>query len=174
MVDFVSSIPVDTVIDELAAFITQFMQGGSVARTQVNRVPQLPAPCAYLTELLQVDTSIPYQTYDTDNDLTIINGPQRIDIQIDIYGLAAGEICKALKSAFRSEWGIAQFPENIKPLYTNDGNQAPLITAEQQYESRWTLTVSMQYNPVVTVPQEFADEATVITTDPVDIFVTIN
>lgn len=173
MTNFVSSIPVDTVIEKLALFITQFMQGGQVARTQVNRVPQLPAPCAYLTELLQVDLEIPYQTYNTVDSLANINGPQQIDIQVDIYGAAAGEICKAVKSAFRTEWGTDQFPANVKPLYTNDGVQSPLIGAEQQYESRWTLTVSMQYNPVITVPQQFADEAVVATLEPADIFVTI-
>ena len=42
-------------------------------------------------------------------------------------------------------------------FYCSDGMQSPLVTGEQQWEGRWTLTASLQYNPVVTVPQDFAD-----------------
>lgn len=170
MVNFVSSIAVDDVIDALVVFLNPFMQGGKIARGQVNRVPMPGGVCAVLTELLQIDTTIPYNTFDPDNDLAKINGAQRIDVQIDFYGRPSGEVCKAVKSAFRTEWGVDQFPANIKPLYTDDGRQSPLITGEQQYESRWTLTTSLQYNPVITVPQQFADTATVNSTQPVDVF----
>lgn len=170
MVNFVSSIAVDDVIDALRTFILPFMQGGEVVRSQTNRVPMPADPCAILKEILQVDVHTPYTDYQPDDDTATIRGPQQIDVQIDFYGLVSGEICKAVKSAFRTGWGFDQFPANIKPLYTSDGIQAPLTTGEQQYESRWTLTASMQYNPIITVPQQFADEATVAQTSPVDVF----
>jgi hypothetical protein len=86
-------------------------------------------------------------------------------VQIDFYGAQAGEFCKTVKTAFRSEWGYNTFAANVKPLYTSDGIQSPLLTGEEQYESRWTLTVSMQYNPTVAVPQQSAN---VVTASPVD------
>ncbi len=170
MTNFTQSIAVDDVIDALQAFVLPFMQGGEVIRAQTNLVPMPQSPCATLKEILTADIRIPHVDYLPDDDLAEINGPQRIDIQIDFYGLIAGELCNSVKSAFRTGWASDQFPVNIKPLYTSDGVQSPLTTGEQQYESRWTLTASLQYNPIITVPQQFADVAQVFKTDPVDVF----
>lgn len=157
MPNYTASITVDQVIEALAAFLAPFMPGAQIVRAQVNRVALPSNPCAVLTELLQVDLSVPATDYQPLANTATIYGPSRIDVQIDFYGAQAGEFCKTVKTAFRSHWGFAHFPANIKPLYTSDGVQSPLVTGEQQYESRWTLTASMQYNPTVTVPQEFAD-----------------
>ena len=160
---YTASISVDQVIDALAAFLAPFVPGGKIVRGQVNRVAMPSNPCAVLTELFQFDISVPHTDYQPPTDpipaigTATIKGPTRIDVQIDFYGAQSGDFCKAVKTAFRSYWGFAHFPANIKPLYTSDGVQAPLVTGEQQYESRWTLTASMQYNPTVTVPQEFSD-----------------
>lgn len=170
-----SSITVDQVIDALAAFLAPFMPGAQIVRGQVNRVALPSNPCAVLTEILQVDLSVPHTDYqppvdpDVDDGTATIYGPSRIDVQIDFYGAQAGEFCKTAKTAFRSHWGFAHFPAGIKPLYTSDGMQTPLLTGEQQYESRWTLTASMQYNPTVTVPQQFAEEITPNPPIPADI-----
>ena len=169
MANYTASITVDQVIDALAAFLAPFMPGAQIVRAQVNRVALPSNPCAVLTELLQVDLSVPATDYQPTANTATIYGPSRVDVQIDFYGAQAGEFCKTVKTAFRSHWGFAHFPANIKPLYTSDGVQSPLLTGEQQYESRWTLTASMQYNPTVTVPQEFADEAVPNTPIPADI-----
>ena len=152
-----SSISVDQVIDALADFLAPFVPGAQVVRAQVNRVAMPSNPGVVLTEMLQVDLSVPATEYQPDAGTATIEGPTRVDIQIDFYGEQAGEFCKTVKTAFRSHWGFEHFPANIKPLYTSDGIQTPLTTGEQQYESRWTLTASLQYNPIVTVPQDFAD-----------------
>lgn len=169
MANYTSSITVDQVIDALAAFLAPFMPGAQIVRAQVNRVALPSNPCAVLTELLEVDLSVPATDYQPTDNTATIYGPSRIDVQIDFYGAQASEFCKTVKTAFRSHWGFAHFPANIKPLYTSDGVQSPLVTGEQQYESRWTLTASMQYNPTVTVPQEFADEAYPTLVIPADV-----
>lgn len=172
---YTANITVDQVIDALAAFLAPFMPGAQIVRAQVNRVALPSNPCAVLTELLQVDLSVPSTDYQPPVapipaiGTATVYGPSRIDVQIDFYGAQAGEFCKTVKTAFRSHWGFAHFPANIKPLYTSDGVQSPLLTGEQQYESRWTLTASMQYNPIVTVPQEFADAISPNTPIPADI-----
>ena len=171
---YISSISVDAVIDALVAFLTPFMQGGQIVRGQVNRVPLPGSPCAVLTEISQSDIDVPYVTNDDVLQQITIYGPKKIDIQIDFYGSIAGELCAVTKSAFRSGYGFDVFPSNIKPLYTSDGMQAPLTTGEQQYESRWTLTAFMQYNPTVIVPQQSAIVASVDKVVPVDIFDQLN
>jgi len=166
---YTASISVDQVIDALKDFLTPFVPGGQVVRAQVNRVALPSNPCCVLTELLQVDLSVPATDYQPIAGTATIYGPSRIDVQIDFYGSQAGEFCKTAKTAFRSHWGFAHFPVNIKPLYTSDGVQSPLLTGEQQYESRWTLTASMQYNPTVTVPQDFADALALAKVLPTDV-----
>lgn len=176
MTNYVSSITIDQVIDALAAFIAPFMPSNAqIIRAQVNRVAMPSNPCAVLTELTQVDLSIPFSDYvpptlpSPEIGSAAINGRSRIDVQIDFYGSQAGEYCKNVQSAFRSQWGFSNFPAGIKPLYTSDGIQSPLLTGEQQYESRWTLTASMQYNPVVNVPQDFAEALNATLVLPVDL-----
>ena len=152
-----SSITVDQVISALADFLAPFVPAAEIVRAQVNRVAMPSNPSIVLTELNQVDLSVPNTDYQPDDGTATINGSSRIDVQIDFYGEQASEFCKTVKTAFRSHWGFSHFPAKIKPLYTSDGIQAPLVTGEQQYESRWTLTASLQYNPIITVPQDFAN-----------------
>lgn len=164
-----SSVTIDQVIDALAAFLDPFMNGGAVVRAQVNRVPLPTNPCAVLTELRQYDLNVPFMGYDPLNNEADIQASRKVDIQIDFYGDQAGDMCNAVKMAFRCQYGFENFPSNIKPLYTDDGIQSPLISGEEQYVSRWSLTAVLQYNPIVTVPQQFADEAYVTTLQAVDV-----
>lgn len=164
---YTTSITVDNVIDALADFLQPFVDGADIIRGQVNRVSMPALPCVILTELFHVDLRVPSQDYDVLNAEVDLSSSNRIDIQVDFYGDSAGDYCRSVETAFRTMWGFDAFPAGIKPLYTSDGIQSPLISGEQQYVPRWTLTVSMQYNPIVSVPQEFADElsATTIAAD---------
>ena len=166
---YVADITIDQVIEALAKFIQPFVNPAQVVRAQVNRVPMPSNPCVVLTEMMQVDLSVPATEYQPNDNTATVYGPARIDVQIDFYGAQAGEFCKTVKTAFRSHWGFANFPDNIKPLYTSDGIQSPLLTGEQQYESRWTLTAYMQYNPTVVLPQDFADELSANVQPPADV-----
>ena len=161
MTNYIISITIDNVIDALDAFITPFIGGATVFRAQANRVAMPEAPCVKLTEVLSVDLETPTSTYnpDPDNSIQSIIAPKRIDIQIDFYGENAGDLCAAVKSVYRTEYATQQFPDGIKPLYCSDGIEAPLITGEEQYERRWTITASLQYNPAISAPQQFADSA---------------
>lgn len=171
MANYIASIAVDDVIDALKAFLVPFIPDGQnqIIRGQQNRVPQPINPCVVLTELLEVDLSQPRQDYQPLDSTATLHGPSRIDVQVDFYGELSSDYCKAVKSAFRTMWATSQFPKNIQPLYASDGIQSPMISGEAQWQSRWTLTVSLQYNPVVTVPQEFADELGVHETIAADV-----
>jgi hypothetical protein len=162
------SITVDDVVDALADFIEPFCGASEIIRAQVNRTPMPHGPFVVLTELMAQDIETPLTEYDGQQDIASITGPARIDVQIDFYGPNAGNQCKAVKNVYRTEYAASQFPDGIKPLYCSDGIQSPLITGEQQWESRWTLTASLQFNPVVEVPQEFADELEVNQTTQAD------
>ena len=166
---YTPSIIVDQVIEALAVFIAPLCPGAEIVRAQVNRVPMPPNPCVVLTELLRVGLETPGVVFDATLGQSDIARPSRIDVQIDFYGDNAGDQCGAVETVYRTEYATAQFPDGIKPLYCSDGIQSPMISGEQQWQSRWTLTASMQYNPVVTVPQDSANVATVDIFDAVDL-----
>jgi hypothetical protein len=153
---YTPSLAIDDVIDALGSFIQLFVGTAEVIRAEVNRVAPPAGPFVELTEILSVDLETPHVWNDTVAQTSAIKGPARIDIQVDFYGPSAGDWCKAVKGTFRTSYAASQFPANIQPLYCSDGIQSPLITGEEQYEVRWTITCSLQYSPIVTVPQQSA------------------
>jgi hypothetical protein len=156
-IQYIPSILIDAVIEALGAFIAPFVAGGTpITRAQVNRVAPPNSPFVELREILQTDLETPTSTNSTEFEQAQITTPTRIDVQVDFYGPAAGDWCKAIKAVMRSQYAPAQFPDGIAPLYCSDGNQAPLVTGEEQYENRWIITCSLQYNPDVFVPQQSA------------------
>lgn len=159
---YVTSIAIDTVIEALGAFIQPFMPAGAqIVRGQGNRVAPPLSPFVLLTEISQTDLETPRSTDDPMDGQVNILAPTQIGIQVDFYGAAAGDYCKSVKGVFRSPYAPAQFPNQIKPLFCSDGHQGPLVTGEEQYETRWTLTANLHYNPSVNVPQQYADALSV-------------
>lgn len=157
-VQYVPSIVIDTVISALGAFIQPFVGDSTqIIRAQVNRVAPPIGSFVELTELFMADLEYPREWYDTVNQQRNIIGPKRIEIQADFYGMQSGDWCSAVKTAFRTPYAVAQFPEGIVPLYTDDGHEAPLMTGEKQYERRWALTCALQFNPIIVLPQQSAD-----------------
>jgi hypothetical protein len=154
---YTPSITVDAVIDALGAFIQPFVGAAQIIRGQVNRVAPPIGSFVELTEILQCDLEYPVNWYDSINLQRQIIGPKRIVIQADFYGPESGDWCSAVKTVFRSPYAASQFPNGIAPLYTDDGHETPLLTGEQQYERRWVLTCSLQFSPVVIVPQQSAN-----------------
>lgn len=155
---YVPSITVDTVIEAIGAFIQPFVGSGvQIVRAEVNRVAPPNGPFVELTELMQNDLEYPRTWYSNDYLQTNIIGPKKIAVQADFYGPSSGDWCAAVKQAFRSSYGVAQFPSGMAPLYTDDGHQAPLITGEEQYLRRWALTLNLQYNPIVAIDAQSAD-----------------
>jgi hypothetical protein len=149
------TIIVNQVIVALGAFINPFVTPNPIVRGQVNRVPPPLTGYVLLTEMRSIDLETPTGSYD-DLSLTL-STPTQIDIQADFYGPSSGDQIRAVKSVFRSVYATSQFPDGIKPLYCSDGNQSPLVTGEEQYEQRWTMTVSLQYNPVIAISQQSAN-----------------
>lgn len=155
---YATSIAIDNVIEALGAFVQPFVGATQIIRAQENRAAMPHRAFVELTELLTVDLETPAAVTDAANSQVTITGPKRVDVQVDFYGPAAGDWCNAVKGVYRTGYAAPMFPDGIKPLYCSDAHQAPLIDAEQQYESRWTVTASLQYNPCVSLPQQFANK----------------
>jgi hypothetical protein len=89
-----------------------------------------------------------------------------LHVQLDFYAVGAdkapaAEWAAAVSTLFRDEYATAALAPEAQPLYIDDAKMAPLITGEEQYLARFVSTAVLQFNPVTTIPQQFADQATV-------------
>jgi hypothetical protein len=94
-----------------------------------------------------------------------------IHIQLDFYGgvnfpaSAPAQWAAAVSTIFRDEYAVTALAPEAAPLYIDDARMIPLVTGEEQYRVRYASTAHLQYNPVTTKPQQFAEELTVSTID---------
>lgn len=96
--------------------------------------------------------------------------PIRLTVQIDVHGSAGADSIQRIAALWRDDFACLAFQRSgidAQPLYADEPRQAPFVNGEAQYETRWTMNLLMQVNPVVTVQQQFAGEVTV-TLNPVD------
>jgi hypothetical protein len=88
----------------------------------------------------------------------------RWDVQLDLYGTDAAENANMIATLLRTDYACTQLAASgidMQPLYAADPRQGTIINGEQQYEKRWIVEASFQFNPVVSVPQDFANSLTV-------------
>ena len=92
--------------------------------------------------------------------------PTQYTIQLDFYGESSGDWAAVAQMMLRDEYATSNFPDGIKPLYADDPIQMPLIDGEMNYTQRWKLQAVLQYNPTVSMAQQFASQINVHVNDP--------
>lgn len=87
------------------------------------------------------------------------------NVQLDCYGPDAADMAALIATTFKTDYAaqeLAGAAIEIQPLYAKDPLQGTILNAENQYEPRWIVELVFQYNPVVTLPQDFAMSLTVV------------
>lgn len=149
-----------------------------VIQGQPNRAAMPPAAPGFammqatVTKRLRTNQETWDLTDPNPSSIAIEQGTQ-IRVQLDLYGADSGDwgviLCTLLRSEYACTVLAGADPANptCVPLYSGDPFQGPLDDSEAQYESRWTVEAILQYNPVTTVPMQFADtlEVTLINVD---------
>jgi len=110
------------------------------------------------TRLSTNEDTYPATTAPTTKDIFV---PIQYVIQLDFYGVNSPSWATQTQALFRDQYATDNMPSNIQPLFADDPIQMQLTNAEQQYEQRWKLSANIQYNPIVTVPQQYMNVATV-------------
>lgn len=85
----------------------------------------------------------------------------RLSVQLDCYGVPSGDWAIILSTVLRDEFACSALAPELSPLYTDSPKFAALVNGEEQYERRWIVGAVLQYNPVVSVPMQFANQAEV-------------
>lgn len=83
-------------------------------------------------------------------------------VQLDFHGPAATDMAQVVSTTMRDEYAVGLFAAQnpnygVSPLLADDPRQMPFINDQKQYENRWIVEARFQVNPVVVVPQQFAD-----------------
>lgn len=90
--------------------------------------------------------------------------PTKVTVQCDFHGPLSADNAQTFAGLFRDSYAVEQFATSgfdVTPLYAGEPHQAPFLNGEQQIEYRWSVDAVVQCNPVLTVPQQFADQAKV-------------
>ncbi|WP_437609678.1 phage neck terminator protein [Erwinia sp. V71] len=155
---------IDNIIDVLADFVEPIC--GEVLQAQVDRVPMPKGQFCIMTPLrftrLSTTREINKDTGSPSTSAIGFTEVRQADIQIDIYGDDAGGRAIALETVFRTAYAydaIKAIDSRLAPLYSTEAIQAPMINAENQWQERYMLTVSLQAHITIDVPQDYFDKA---------------
>lgn len=147
------------VFKDLVQFLQGLFPGVPVIRGIVNRTPMPTGPFIVLTPIGQRRLATNVDSFDRTNPApTQLMAQQSVqmDLQIDCYGDGSGDRASILSTLWRDEYTCSALT-TCQPLYADEPAMMPLIDAEQQYEERWRLDAAIQYNPVTSFQQDFAD-----------------
>lgn len=95
--------------------------------------------------------------HDPDEGLAHAQNSVEVRLQLDFYGALAEKRSRIVYNTWKSHYGFNAM-ELCKPLYVQSHTRHPYINDSNQYEDRWIMDLALQYNPVVTYPQDYADE----------------
>lgn len=131
-----------------------------------NRVAQPPGPAVIFTPLSTKRLATNEERFDDATQTTSSQEQTEKIYQVDCYGALSGDWATIINLKWRSPSAVLFLkPLGVIPLFSEDPNQVPFINGEDQYEERWTLKLHLQYNPVVSTPQDSITSASVTLID---------
>lgn len=157
----VVSITEDDVFVSFEAFVkTVLGTDVEVVRGHDNRVSQPRYGYVQLTEVTNAMIATNETIY-VDPGASVgtrkVQSQSKLMLQVDCYGELAANWSIALTRLFRDPFGCKELAPICEPLYATVARMMPLVNGSMQYERRYMFEAFVQYNPVITVSQEFAD-----------------
>ncbi len=157
---FVIDSPEADLLRALGDFLTAILRI-EVTVGQANRVPQPKGPnYVIMTPVSRIILATTTHTTVVVDDVMHIDRQRaiRAEVQLDFYGPNSTDNGQVFSTLFRDDYAIEFMAgTGVVPLYCDDGHQMPLINGEYQFEQRWKVLASLQINPAVSTPQDFAD-----------------
>lgn len=145
------------VFKAMRTFLLSFLPANTpVIQAQDNRVPMPKQGFVAMNNNGLERLSFNVDSYDSLNQGKFVLTGTKYFVQLDFYGNLSQEWATTTVSLFRDEYATEIFPSNIQPLYADDPIQIPLIDGEAQYEQRWKLEATLQYNPIISTSQQSA------------------
>lgn len=154
----------DTLYQALETFLTGVLPAGvPVIRGLPNRAAMPPPEPGYVVmqALFQTRLSTPVDTFVTGGTspptTSSVQQSIEVPVQIDCYGPNSGSWAATISTVFADAYGFNALGPNCEPLYANDARMAPLTNEELAYEEKWIVDAHLEWDPVATVNQQYAD-----------------
>jgi hypothetical protein len=163
------SVTVDITETQLMTWLGNFLlavlpTGVTVVQGQQNRVPMPNGDFVTMTTVVTPKLATSVSSWQAGSGNPGIEENQtstRWDVQLDFYGPSAQQNSMIVSNLVRTDYTCRYFADNgysIAPLYADEPRNGAMINAEKQYQSRWILQASFQFNPTITTPLDFAAE----------------
>jgi hypothetical protein len=153
----------DTLITQLRAWLLTLLPAGvEVRRSQQNGVPMPAGAFVAITTIVmpKLATNVSSWAPGASNPGQENNQTStRWDVQMDFYGSGASQNSVIVANLVRTSSASSYFEGAgglLAPLYAGDPRNNAMINGEQQYEARWTVEASFQFNPTITTSLDFA------------------
>ena len=144
-------------------FFNAFLPAGTeVVQAQDNRVSMPQGGFIAMNNVGMDRLSFNIDQYQSIAQGKTILTPTMYSMQLDFYGPNSQVWAMQTMALFRDEFATNIFPPNIQPLYADNPAQIPLIDGESQYEQRWKLVASLQYNPILSTIQQSMVSAKIV------------
>ncbi|MGF6604581.1 hypothetical protein P3T23_009337 [Paraburkholderia sp. GAS448] len=149
----------------LRAFLLSVLPAGVEAiRGQDNRLPEPPGAnfvvmTPVLRERLETNVDAWRDGYPDAPSVRDVLQATKLTVQIDVHGPSGADHTQTITTLWRDPCACDAFTASgfdIAPLFASEPRQVPFLNEAQQVETCWSVDLVMQVNPVVTVPQEFA------------------
>lgn len=155
----------NALFDKLSVFVAFIVPTGTeVVQGLGNRVPSPAGPYVAMTAVVTQRLATNISGYTDpfplpDPGSRTIEQKTQLDVQFDFYGPDSGSWAAMAEALWRDELGCELLAPVCQPLYADTAAQVPTVTGEEQYQARWMLRASLQYNGVLTLPQQFTAAA---------------
>jgi len=155
----------DAVITALRGFLLAVVPDGfEVVQAQDNRVPE-PKNADFILTTPLIRTRLGTnrdEITDVPGSTSTVIQPTQMDYQLDIHGPNSADAAQIVSTLMRDEYAVDFFTVNspgISPLYAGNPRQLVFVNSgEQQFENRWTVEVSLQADPAIVFPQQYATD----------------
>lgn len=157
----------DAIMAAMGGFLEAVLPDGvEVIQGQANRVPEPKSPdFVVMTDASRRQLSTTTHSYDPVAGTNAVGRSNALTIQLDVYGPNSSDNAQVIATLFRDAYGCEALGPAIQPLYCDDGQQMPLVNGEFQYQDRWTLRATLQANPAITTPAQFASSVNLTLAD---------
>lgn len=156
------SITESQLVDDLVIFFKTLVDG-EVIRGLPDQLPAPMRECIVITPMAALGLSLPLMTYadpSPESGARTITQATQWSARVDSYGEQAQDRALTLAMALRSQHGCDFLKElgHAQPLYSGEITHLPVDSADHPRFERWSFDTALQFNPSITVPQQFADQ----------------
>lgn len=142
------------VLTKVGDFLAAIVPAGTpVLQAPLNRVAQPARDHVIFTPIMGKRLRTNIHEYDAATQRATIEEGRAVFVQFDFYGDSAADWAATAEMLWRDPFACDILSPEAVPLYTEVANMVPLVTGEDQFLVRYTLTAVLQWNPRVAVDQ---------------------